>query len=95
MTEVGAMLVMRSVVAAVTVTVLAALGAGCGGLSAGDAQTRCDQDQAALGYFFDDAVMAACVACFEDCGDSCVRHATTPLTYSCSTDTSTGGAASK
>lgn len=85
------MLVMRSLVVAATAAVVSVVVAGCGGLSEADAQVRCDQDQAALGYFFDDTVMAACVACFEDCGDSCVRHATTPLTYSCSTDTGTGG----
>jgi hypothetical protein len=85
------MVVMRSLAAAATVVLLSAVGAGCGGLSESDAKVRCEQDQQALGYFFDDKVMAACMSCFEDCGDSCVRHSTAPLTYTCPGDEGTGG----
>jgi hypothetical protein len=66
------------------------LAAGCGGLSKEDADVRCDQDKQALSALFDDSVYQACEKCFMDCGDSCVRLSTTPLTYTCDPPASTG-----
>jgi hypothetical protein len=36
-------------------------------------------------------VYAACVACYESCGDSCQRVVTCPLTYECPGQTSSAG----
>lgn len=63
---------------------LSVLAVGCGaGLSKADADLRCDQEKVALSSFFDDKVYASCEACYEACGDNCVRKATSPISYSC------------
>jgi hypothetical protein len=91
--------VMRALAAVTAVLALSATAIGCGsGVSQDEAETRCKQDQTALGFFFDDKVMAQCVACQQDCGNDCTRHSTSPITYSCSsgdTSTGTGGAGGK
>ena len=60
------MVLVRSWVGVSAVVLLSALGLGCGaGLSKEDADTRCDQEKASLGAFFDDKVYASCETCFE------------------------------
>lgn len=64
--------------------VVAVFSIGCGsGISAADAQTRCDQDRAAKGAFVTDASYQQCLSCFEQCGDQCAAKATSPETYAC------------
>lgn len=83
------MVLLRALAAVSAMTFLSAM-AGCSsGLSKEDADTRCDQEKASLGAFFDDKVYANCEACFEQCGDTCVRHATSPISYSCDDGSST------
>lgn len=80
-----------------------AAGAGCGGLSSSEADLRCEQEQESISFCFNASVLAACEACYESCGDSCVRVASCPLSYECPGQTfgaggggaSTGGASSQ
>jgi hypothetical protein len=82
----------------VAAVLLSAAAAGCGGLSASDAELRCKQEQMDIADCFDSNVLTACEACYESCGDSCTRTPTCPLTYSCAgistTTSSSGGGAS-
>lgn len=81
------MVVLRALAAVSAVAFLSAMAAGCGsGLSKEDADVRCDQEKAALG--FSDAVYQNCEDCFMKCGDECVRNATSPISYACSDDSS-------
>lgn len=82
------MVLLRALAAVSAVAFLSVTAVGCGsGLSKEDADIRCDQEKAALG--FSDAVYAQCEDCYEKCGDSCVRHATSPITYACDDGSST------
>jgi hypothetical protein len=58
---------------------------GCGdGLSTEDAQAECDELQLRLTQCLsDDATMAACVSCFEECGVSCDVSDACPATFAC------------
>jgi hypothetical protein len=65
---------------------IAALAAGCGGLSTVEAEQRCDQERAAEGTgtsCIDDAAYDECVSCYEDCGDDCARGDACPAHFSC------------
>lgn len=87
------MVLFRALAAMSAAAICMATAWGCGsGLSKDDADLRCDQEKAALA--FSDEVYAQCESCFMDCGDECVRNATSPISYTCgdsstSTDTST------
>jgi hypothetical protein len=90
------MVLLRALAAVSAVAWISAVAVGCGGgLSKEDADVRCDQEKAALTACFDDKVYAACEACFEKCGDSCIRGGTCPSTYACPGDTGTGGTATQ
>src|SRR5260370_1303274 len=78
------MVLMRGLAALAAAGFLSVIAVGCGaGLSKADADARCHAEQAVLGYFFDPAVYTSCEQCYESCGDSCVRHGTSPISYSC------------
>jgi len=63
---------------------LSVIAGGCGaGLSKADADLRCDQENTSLSSFFNDKVYASCESCYMACGDTCVRKATSPISYSC------------
>jgi Na+-translocating ferredoxin:NAD+ oxidoreductase RNF subunit RnfB len=82
------MFVLRALAAVSMVAFLSATAVGCGsGLSKEDADIRCDQEKAALG--FSDAVYKSCEDCFMKCGDECVRMATSPISYECGDTSST------
>lgn len=85
------MSLMRGLAALSAATLVAALSAACGGLSMDDASMRCDQEQSSKGACFDDKVYAACVDCYERCGDSCVPQSTCPSTYLCPGDKPASG----
>ena len=58
--------------------------AGCSpGLSKSDADVRCNADQSALSACYSAAVFTQCESCFEQCGDSCDRLGTCPISYTC------------
>jgi len=84
------MRVMRRGMAAVAAAAFLAVVGCSAGLSKADADARCDQEKAGLADFFNDKVYAACESCYETCGDSCVRNATSPISYVCPGD-GTGG----
>ena len=63
---------------------VAALAAGCGGLSTPEAEQRCDQEREAdASQCIDDASYSECVVCYEDCGDDCTRVSGCPGKFSC------------
>lgn len=77
------MVVLRAWAAVSAVAFFAAMAAGCGsGLSKEEADIRCDQDKAALG--FSETVYTQCEECYMQCGDECVRNSSTPISYACS-----------
>jgi hypothetical protein len=64
--------------------VLAVLSIGCGsGISASDAQARCDQERAAKVATMTDKSYQQCLDCYQSCGDQCAAKATSPETYAC------------
>lgn len=85
-------MVLFRALAAVSLVAFASVAAvGCSsGLSTEDAKVRCDQDKQALSAQFNDSVYAQCQACYEECGDDCVRTASSPVSYAC-VDGSTSG----
>jgi hypothetical protein len=90
------MVLMRGFAAVATVALLAATAYGCGGLSKGDADIRCNQEQLDKTACFDADVYAACQSCYERCGDSCAPQELCPEQYLCPGDklTGTGGTSS-
>jgi hypothetical protein len=76
----------RGLAALSAAALVAVLSAACGGLSMDDAAVRCDQEKAGKSSCFDDSVYAACLDCYERCGDSCVPQSTCPSTYLCPGD---------
>ena len=82
--------------AAAAVLVFSSMAAmGCGsGLSADDAAIRCDQEKAAKGQLFGKDTYAACLSCFEQCGDTCHAISSSPPTYGCPDDSSSSTTAS-
>ncbi|MFT3767211.1 MAG: hypothetical protein QM820_17070 [Minicystis sp.] len=87
------MVLLRALAAVSAVAFMSAMAAGCGaGLSKEDADIRCDQDKASLG--FTDTVYAQCEACYMECGDDCIRYATTPISYGCGDSSSTSSSSS-
>lgn len=86
------MVVLRALAAATAAAFLSAAAFGCSsGLSKEDADIRCDQDKVALGAVMTDEAYAQCESCYMECGDSCVRHSTTPISYSCEEASGSGG----
>ncbi len=78
------MVFVRGLMALAAVGALAATWAGgCGGLSASDAQVRCNEEQMGKADCFDTNVYNSCVACFENCGDSCTAQEVCPEQYLC------------
>lgn len=66
-----------------TMTLLAALLAGCGeGYTEMDAEVRCRSlnDEGTPGY---DAAFTQCVECFQECGDDCAILESYPPQYNC------------
>jgi Na+-translocating ferredoxin:NAD+ oxidoreductase RNF subunit RnfB len=89
------MVVLRGLAAMSAVALFSAMVLGCGaGLSKEEADLRCDQEKAALSSFFPDSAYASCEACFEKCGDDCVRLATSPISYSCDTGSTSSSSSS-
>lgn len=64
------------------ITSMAALGCGSG-LSLEEATVRCDQEKTAKKEFVTFAAYNQCLACYQECGDTCVAAATAPATYKC------------
>lgn len=91
------MVVLRVLVALSAVGLLVVGAASCGsGLSEEDAKVRCDQDKTAFqSACFSDTAYEGCMACFQECGDTCVRLSTCPLTYTCDAFGGTGGGAAE
>src|SRR4051812_24732044 len=84
LSQVLARVLARGLAALSAAAFLSVIAVGCGaGLSKVDADARCDQEKAGLQAFFDDKVYASCEGCYMQCGDDCVRHATSPITYVC------------
>jgi hypothetical protein len=79
-------MLMRGLAALAAVGFVAALSAGCGGLSKSDADLRCNQEKASKSACFDDTAYAACEDCYERCGDDCIPQSTCPATYLCPGD---------
>ena len=64
-----------------------ALAMSCGdGYSEEDATTFCDQERAAFGACFTDAVYDQCFDCYLECGVSCDRGGACPEEYACRAD---------
>jgi hypothetical protein len=82
------MVLLRGLAAlAVVAFIAAAAAAGCSGLSQGDADLRCNQEQQAKTFCFDANVYQHCQSCYERCGDSCVPQGLCPEQYLCPGDT--------
>ena len=62
---------------------LVAMAPACSGHSTEEATAECERLRGDIMSCFDDAVMAECVACFEDCGNSCSLVQGMPCTFSC------------
>ncbi len=82
------MKVARFAAASLVASSLAVLSIGfaaCSGFSTEDAEARCDQEQEARGGggCFDALEYDACVAAFEECGDSVTVAESCPVTFSC------------
>jgi hypothetical protein len=57
---------------------------GCGGLSDNEIKVRCDQERAAkMPSCVDDDAYAACMSCYDECGDSCRSKGLCPEQYTC------------
>jgi hypothetical protein len=66
--------------------IAAALLAGCGNhLSTQEANVECQQERERKPDLTDDD-FAECVACFEECGNTCEAQGTSPETYACPTE---------
>ncbi|AKT36764.1 uncharacterized protein CMC5_008850 [Chondromyces crocatus] len=58
--------------------------AGCGGMSAEDAQERCETERGIeVTSCVDSASFTQCLSCYEECGDSCQRASGCPAVFSC------------
>jgi hypothetical protein len=68
------------------VALVAAAAACSGGLSQGDADLRCNQEQEAKTACFDANVYQLCQSCYERCGDACVPQGLCPEQYLCPGD---------
>ncbi len=79
--------------AILVITSMAALGCGSG-LSAEDAKIRCDQEKTSKGMLFGTTTYGECLACFEECGNTCSSIATSPPTYACASSDATSTTAS-
>lgn len=87
------MVLLRALAAVSMVAFVSLSAAGCSsGLSKEEADVRCDQDKAALSANYNDDVYKQCEACYMECGDNCVRQATSPITYQCVESAGSGGA---
>jgi hypothetical protein len=89
------MLVVRGLVAAAMAAMVAAAAYGCSaGLNTTDATVRCNQEAQAKTQCFDGpdgSVYAACLSCFEQCGDDCTPQELCPEQYLCPGDNPDGG----
>lgn len=87
-------MIVRALAAVSAVMFLSAAVFGCSsGLSKEDADVRCDQDKASLGSLFGTKTYEECEACYMECGDSCKREDSSPITYACADDSGSGGSA--
>lgn len=77
---------MRTLLKSLTLIVsIGLLVAACsGGYSAEDAAGRCDIDTANNSLCSNDETYAACLDCYEECGDECVVVAGCPISFACS-----------
>ena len=86
----------RTIGAAAVLVITSMAAFGCSsGLSVEDATVRCDQEKTAKGSLFGTETYNECLSCYEECGDDCTSVASSPPTYTCSSDsaaTSTGAA---
>ncbi len=84
------MILVRGLVAAAVAAMIAAAAYGCSnGLSQDDATVRCNADLAAKTQCFDGpdgGVFAACLSCFERCGNDCQPQGLCPEQYLCPGD---------
>jgi hypothetical protein len=88
-------MVLRRGLAALAATALVVAAAdGCSGLSKGDADIRCNEEQQSKNLCFDTSVYADCESCFEMCGDDCVPQNMCPEVYLCPGQTLPGSSSS-
>lgn len=73
----------RTAFGGVALFVVSLVSLGCGGFSKEKAEARCDQELFAKAQCVTDSAYQECVACYQECGDSCEPQATCPETYSC------------
>ena len=79
----------RSFGAAVLLVITSLAVFGCSsGLSLEDATIRCDQEKTSKKEFVTFAAYNECLACFQECGDTCIAVATAPATYKCPDESS-------
>ena len=84
----------RSFAAAAVLVISSMAAMGCSsGLSPDDAAIRCDQEKAAKGQLFGKDTYAACLSCFEECGDACAAIPSSPPTYTCADSSTTSTSA--
>jgi len=56
---------------------------GCGGISEEEARSRCTEERTANAACTTDQSYAECVACYDECGDSCLQLDSCPVQYAC------------
>lgn len=80
---------MMRLLLATVLTVLASLfvAACSSGFDTEEANATCNEERTRLPNCFDDAAFASCVACHEECGDTCSTIDTAcPATFTCPAD---------
>ena len=80
---------MKRLVLATALTALTALAiGGCGdGFDTAEATAACDADEKNMPNCFDDDAYAQCIACHEECGDTCATIDTVcPAQFTCPAD---------
>jgi len=89
------MVVVRGLAAAAMAAVIAAAAYGCNsGLNSTDATVRCNEEQQGKADCFDGldgGVYAACISCYERCGNDCAPQEHCPEQYLCQGDTAPDG----